>query len=86
MTGSGLSDLMNEISNMTGTPRPYKLGIPKGIMDMDAFVTDVQEWWPLKSQKTDAAKSSASTTRWEGINGQILGVVFLASSLAIGWF
>ena len=55
-------------SQVGNTPRPYRPGVMSGVMDMGAFATDMNGYWPLSS---DGLRSRGSTGGW-------LTIVFLA--------
>jgi hypothetical protein len=79
MTGTGQAPVIPEGLNLTQTPRPYRPNVPRGIMDMGAFVTDVDGFWPLSTQQ------SSSACRWTGMHAHLLGTVFLAALFMMFW-
>ena len=76
MTGSGLAPVRPEMPNLMVTPKPYRANVSIGVMDMGAFVTDMEGYWPLKS--------SDGRSQWaKGHGHYMLGALFLTVSLLV---
>jgi hypothetical protein len=94
LSGGGSNPPPSIRENQGDTPRPYKTGVLSGMMDMDAFVTDMSGYWPAAPPATSAAQRMHAAQCLAGGGGgkcvsflqrHIVAAIFALGSVMLFW-